>query len=322
MSLSQAGHSVRRQIRVEAWAARWRAAKEITGVVYEEIFRTRVFDVAGGLSFFFLFSLIPLLMVSAVVLSLLPIPNLFQQLLSMLATVVPPDSLSMVEQIVAGILSPRHNHLLSFGIIGYLWTSTGAFTSLISSLNIAYDVRTDRPWWRDRLQAFLLTCTSGLLAFISLIAIVAGPHFGHFLHDFFGVPRSFALLWPTIRLGAIFVTFVAGLEIVYLLGPNRRQKFSESIPGAVLAIAVWFLASAGLDFYLDHIAHYNAMYGSLAALIGLMLWLYITSVIVLIGAELNAELSKRKRRRESLVLAGHHSEQAAGGRSVPTQPAA
>jgi membrane protein len=312
------GSTLRRSLAPFAWRQRWRFVKDISGVVYREVLRTRIFDVAAGLAFFFLLSLVPLLMILAAVLSLLPIPNLFAQLLSMMAMLVPPDSTAMVERILVGILAPGHRSLLSFGIVSYLWSSIGGFTALISSLDIAYDVKRERAWWRDRLLALLLTFSSGILICISLLALVAGPHFGHFLSYMLPIPRSFARLWPLLRIVTLFVTFVAGLELVYFFAPNIHHRFAETLPGAVFAIAVWFLGSAILDFYLDHMANYSVTYGSLAATIGLMLWVYMISVAILIGGELNAELTKRKR-AAVLTAAGSHPEPP---RPRPQKPAA
>jgi membrane protein len=276
------------QVRKQCGAG-WRLSR----VVWDELWRTRVFDSAAGLAFFAFLSLIPLLIVMGSLMALLPVPDVFQQLLSLMATLVPPDSIAMVERVVAGILAPHHGRILSLGILGYLWSSTGAFTSLISALDIAYDVQVSRPWWRDRLQALFLAFTGGVLIWIHLLALLAGPHFGHFLIEYFSFPPAFGHLWPALRIVITFATFVATLELVYFLGPNTRQKFSRTLPGAVLAISIWIPGSAGLTFYLNHFAHYNIAYGSLGAVVGLMLWFYVTSLAVLIGAELNAERAKR-----------------------------
>ena len=272
--------------------------------VYNELFRTRVFEIAGGVAYFFLLSLIPLLFVFSSALGYLHIPNLFDQLLNMMATLVPANAMSMVETILSNVLTSRHGGLLSFSILGYLWAASGGFTSLINALNVAYDVTVPRPWWRDRVQALLLTFTSGMLAAVSLMALIAGPYFGHFLVEVFPVPRAFGALWPALRLAVMFVAFVAGLELIYLLGPNTRNKFLRTLPGATLAVAVWFLGSFGLSFYLRHMSSYSSTYGPLGAVIGLMLWFYITACAILIGAELNAELTKLRREERTRSIGG------------------
>jgi membrane protein len=263
-------------------------------VIYNELLRTRVFTIGAALAFYFLLSLVPLLVVFSSLLQYLPVPDVFQRMLELMAQLVPADSMSFVETLVTSILTPARGKLLSFGVAGYLWAATGGFSSLIEALDIAYDVKQSRPWWRDRVRAMLLTFTSGGLVSISLLGLIAGPHFGHFLTVFFPVPRAVEHLWPLLRLALTFLTFVMSLELIYYLGPNVKHSLSSTQPGALFAIAVWFLGSTGLSFYLNHLANYNATYGSMGAIVGLMLWFYLTAVAILIGAELNAELAKRK----------------------------
>ena len=272
---------------------RWRETRYLSVIVARELMRTDVFDVAAGLAFWSMMSMVPLLITVAAVLALLRVPGLLPQLLGVMAMLVPADSLSMVEKMVGGLLEP-HRGMLSFGILSYIWSTTGGFTALIFALNIAYDVTEPRSWLRDRLQAVILTSTSGGLLTVSLLALLAGPHFGHLLGQIFPIPGAFERMWPMIRIATVFIAFVVALELVYFLGPNRRQRFSSSLPGAIVAIALWFAGSAGLSFYLNHLAHYSRLYGGMGALMGLMFWIYLTALAILIGAETNAELAKRR----------------------------
>jgi membrane protein len=266
----------------------------LIGIVYGELYRTRAFTIAAALAFYFLFSLVPLLVIFSSLLQFFPVPDLFQQLLNLMAEFMPPDSLAFVERILADILTPHRGKLLSFGILGYLWTTSGGFSTLIESLDIAYDVQVSRPWWRDRVRALVLAFTSGGLVSLSVLLLIAGPHFGHFLTTVFPVPAVIEHLWPVIRPVFIFITFVTGLEVVYYLGPNCKHSFLSTLPGAAIAISIWLIGSWGLTFYVSNITNYNVTYGSMGAIIGLMLWFYITALAILIGAELNAELTKSR----------------------------
>jgi membrane protein len=271
-------------------------------LIGNELGRTRAFTAAAALAFYFLLSLVPLLIVIASLLSYLPFSNILGQILGMMAALIPPESINLVQSVVSSILEPGHGKLISFGILSYLWAATGGFSSLSEALDIAYDVTDCRPWWRERLQAFLLTFTVGVMAMFSLLLVILGPHFGHILVQFFSLPPSFGHIWPFLRWVITLTTFVICLEWMYYLGPHARHSFWSTLPGAAVAVATWFLGSFGLSFYLDHLANYNKTYGSLGAVIGLMLWLYITSLAVLIGAELNAELGKRRRARRMFAL--------------------
>ncbi len=265
----------------------------LTSVVFNEVLRTHVLSFGGAVAFFFLLSLVPLLMVASALLSALPIPHLWDQLLSLMALVVPRDAMVLVRSVIGSILTAHPAKILSIGILTYLWSTTGAFSSLIEALNIAYDVQQERPWWRDRLQALLLTFTCGALSIVLLIFLIAGPHVLGFLSNAIPIPKVFALVWPPVRIALLFITFVAIVMILYTLGPNRKVAFKTALPGAAVSVIFWFLGSVGLGWYVSRISNYSATYGSLGAIIILMLWLYLTFVVLLVGAELNAELWKR-----------------------------
>lgn len=279
----------RNATRLHTWARNtWR----LIATVYSELWRTRAFTIAAALAFYFLLSMVPLLVIFSSLLQFLPVPDVFQQVLDLMARLVPPDSMTFVERILSDILTPDRGKLLSFGILGYIWSAAGGFSSLIESLDIAYDVEASRPWWRDRLRALQLAFTSGGLVSLSVLVLIVGPQFGHFLAEVFPVSHV-ELLWPIFRPVFIFVTFVVALELVYYLGPNCRHSFLSTLPGAAFAISMWLIGSWGLNYYLSRITNYNATYGSMGAIIGLMLWFYITALAILIGAEFNAERAKQ-----------------------------
>ena len=276
----------------------WTKTRQMSVIVYNELFRTRAFTMAAAMSYYFLLALLPLLIFFSALLGYLPIPNLFDQLLDILAVVVPPQAMQMVERILAGLLIPHRGGLLSFGFLGYLWTASGGFAALIDALNVAYDVEKTRAWWRDRLQALLLTFTTGFLVMLGLLLILAGPQFGHFLTELFPIPKQFGQIWPMFRVVTIFVIFVVSVELQYYLAPNRKLPFMSTLPGALVAVSGVFLGSAGMGYYFAHLSNYNKMYGSLGAVIILMLWFYVMALFFVAGAELNAELLKRNAQQE------------------------
>jgi membrane protein len=279
----------------------FKRAGRLSATVYHELFRTRAFTMAAAMSYYFLLALLPLLIFLSAMLGYLPIPNLFDQLLDVLAVLVPPQAMQMVQHILASLLVPHRGGLLSFGLLSYLWTASGGFAASIEALNVAYDVQTTRSWWRDRLQALLLTFTTGLLILLGLLLIIAGPHFGHLLTELFPIPKAFGELWPVLRLGTIFVIFVGAVEVQYYLAPNRKQDFMDTLPGSLVAVLGIFLSSAGLGYYVAHLSNYNKTYGSLGAVIILMLWFYVVALLFVVGAELNAELLKLETAHEQPV---------------------
>jgi membrane protein len=291
-----------------AWLRKSRGFRQLSVVLTNEILRTRTLTIGAAVAFFALMSLVPLLMIAAALLNVLPIPNLFDQLLNMLAMVVPPDAMTFVSTLLQSILTAHTARIFSIGILSYLWAASGCFSSLIEALDIAYDVPVERSWIRTRLVSLLLTMLCGGLFLVTLLCVFAGPHVMHFLAEVFSLPSGFLLIWQPLRLVLMFVLVVANVMLLYHIGPNRRTHFKAALPGAALAVIMWFLGSLGLGFYIDHFSNYSATYGSLGAIIVLMLWLYLTTVSILIGAELNAELWKRQHPdqvKASALKAGH-----------------
>ncbi len=275
----------------------------LAAVVFNEVMRTRVLTIGAAVAFFFLLSLVPLLGVFSALLSALPIPHLWDQLLGVMALLVPPEAMVFVRSVVAAVITPHPARILSIGILTYLWSTTGAFSALIEALNIAYDVRDARSWARDRLQALLLTFTCGGLGIVLLLTLLAGQPFIRFLSQLIPIPYIFAILWQPLRIAILFSTFVTIIMLLYFLGPNRKVPYRSVLPGAAVAVVFWAIGSFGLSEYAAHFSDYDAAYGSLGAIILLMLWLYLTSVALLVGAELNAELWKRRCARGTAVSA-------------------
>jgi membrane protein len=292
------GPSPLERMATHPWTKR---ARTTSVTVYQELFRTRAFTMAAAMSYYFLLALLPLLIFLSAMLGYLPIPSLFDQLLDIFAVVVPPEAMQMVQRILTSLLIPHRGGLLSFGLLSYLWTASGGFAASIEALNVAYEVETERSWWRDRLQALLLTFTTGGLSLLGLLLIIAGPRFGRLLTELFPIPQGFGEMWPVLRVGTIFVTFVVAVELQYYLAPNRKQRFAETLPGALVAVIGIFLSSGCLGYYFSHFANYNKTYGSLGAVIILMLWFYVVGLMLIVGAELNAELLKEQAEHAELV---------------------
>ncbi len=267
-------------------------SKALVVTVFGELGRTRADIAAAALAYYFLLSLVALLVILTAMLGLLPISHPFQRILGMMGVLVPAEEMAMVHRIVAGISTSHRRGILSFGLIGYLWTASTGFGATIEALDIAYDVKRSRSWWRDRLQAVVLTGTAGIFIMASLLAMAAGPRFGRSIAEIFHLPRAFAIVWPTLRLCVTFAAFVLAVETLYYLAPNRKQQFRSTFPGALIAVAGWSLGSFLLNLYLSHFSDYSKTYGVLGSVMVIMLWFYIVALAILTGAESNAELGK------------------------------
>ncbi len=258
----------------------------------EDLMCNRTFAISAGLAYYFFLSLFPLMIFMAAALAYVPIPNLFDQIVSLMARFVPREAMQMVQPIINSVLRPPGTGLLSFGIIGTLWVASSGFASLIDALNIAYDVPETRPYWKSRSLGVALTLLVGSLVAVGLGVTLLGPNFAEHLSHHVHLSALFIHLWPTLRWIIIFGSIVLAVELVYYLGPNVKQKFLFTLPGAVIGVAAWVLISLAFGIYVRQFANYNATYGTLGGVIALMFWFYLSSIAILVGAEINAELIK------------------------------
>jgi membrane protein len=263
---------------------------------YTDFDRHNYMTYAAALAFYFLMSLFPLLIFLASLLAYIPIPNLFDHALQIMARIVPPDAMGVVRGVLRDVLRTNPK-LVSFSIVASVFTASGGFDSLISILNIASDVPEGRPFWKRRLTALGLTLLTGAMVLLALVATVLGPEFGKWMAERVAVGHLFVIAWPYIRWILIIGFTVVTVETIYFFAPNVRQRFKDQIPGALIAVCTWIGASWGLGWYLRHLAHYNYTFGALGAVVGLMLWFYITALSLMLGAEINAELLHSKGER-------------------------
>jgi membrane protein len=249
-----------------------------------------VLSFAAALSYYFVMAFFPALIALAAIVAYLPVPDLFNTIVGTLARVVPPESMGLIRRIVADVITPSRGALLSFGLVGTIWTCSSGFAAMIEALNVAYDVPETRPWWKTRLLAIELIFIIGTLVTLAFTFMILGPRFGEFLANQLGVAPVFAMLWPVLRYVLAITFIVIAVDALYFLAPNLKQRFFQILPGAVLAVVGWILLSDGLSIYLHKFAHLNKTYGVLGGGIAFLIWLYWSGFLILLGAELNSEI--------------------------------
>jgi membrane protein len=259
---------------------------------YGDVLRNHTMQMAAALSYYFVLSLFPALIFLSAVVAFLPLPDLFNQALAMMARFLPSDSMGLVRRVLSDVITPNRGTFLSFGILGTLWAASGGFSAAIEALNIAYDVQDDRPFWKTRPLAVGLALMTGALMLVALSVMIVGPRFGEWLADRVHLSYLFVLLWPYIHWSIAIGFTILAVEALYFLAPNVKQRFAATLPGAILAVGCWIALSYLLGLYFRQFANFNKTYGTLGAAIALMTWLYWTGFAMLVGAELNSELAK------------------------------
>ncbi len=257
--------------------------------------KNETFQAAAALSYYSILSIFPALILLSAVMAQIPVPDFFEDLLVAMGRVVPPGTMPMVNGVLTDILGKNSGAWLSLGTLGTLWVVSSAFEQMIEALDAAYEVPDDRPFWKSRLLALGLAAISGFFLACTIAAIVIGPRAGGWLAGKFYVSSTFVLLWPFIHWALAIVFTVFTVSIIYFLGPNVKQRFLATLPGAAVCVACWIGLSRLLAIYFKYLANYNRTYGTLGGVMAMMTWLYWIYFILLAGGELNAEIAKENR---------------------------
>ena len=271
-------------------------AKDAFWRTVEAVPAKHTLQMAAALSYYFVISLFPAFILLSAIAAYLPGARPFDQLLYLMSGFVPQDTLELLRRVLATVVTPNRGTLLSFGILGTLWTASGGFSAAIEALDIAYEVEEARPFWVTRPLAVVLTLLVGALLLIALGVMIVGPEFGTWLAERAHLSWLLARAWPFIHWTVAVLFTVLAVEALYFLAPNVKQRFWATLPGAVLAVGSWIGLSYALGIYFRSFAHFNKTYGTMGAVIALMVWLYWTSFFMLVGAELNCQLAKETRK--------------------------
>lgn len=272
----------------------WRAVIEKTAT---EVHEDGCFGLAAQLAFYFLLALFPALLFLVALIGYMPIENALDELLATLGTVAPRELVALLRAQLAAIGSGNHSGLLTLGIAGAVWSSSAAMVAIIDALNRAYDVGEWRPWWKRRLVALGLTIALSAFIIVSLALVLIGPDAARRVAGWVGAAPVAVLLWSLLRWPVMIALIVFGVDLVYYFAPNRRTRWEWITPGAIVATVLWIVSSFAFKFYVMNFGNYTATYGAIGGIIVTMLWFYVSSVAILIGAELNGVIDKDRSAR-------------------------
>jgi membrane protein len=279
-----------RRPRISPWTLGGLSPGELGRRVYQQLWNDEIMDRAAALSYYCLFALFPMLLFLTTLLGLLPGANLMGRLMEYVGQILPGDSAALVQVTLAQVTRGASAKLLSAGAIGALWAASAGMASVMGALNVAYEVTDTRPWWKRRLISISLTVVFALFVTCGLLLLVFGEQLGRALAGWVGLGGVFTDVWEIVRWPVAIGVALTGISLIYYLAPAVDQPWHWVTPGSVLALAGWLLASYGLRIYVASFANYNATYGSIGGVILLLLWLYVTGLILLTGAEINAKI--------------------------------
>ena len=271
---------------------------DIAKRTYDEVDHDRVLAVAAGVTFYGLLALFPALAAFVSLYGLIASPQTVVEHLSVLATMIPADGYELIREQALKLTAQGGGKLglsLIISLILSIWSANAGMKAMFDALNVAYGEDEKRGF--VPLNLISLAFTAGLLIFALLgcFAVIAIPlllerlYLGSVTEPLIQIGR-----WP-----ALIVVLAAGLSVLYRFGPSRDQaQWRWVSPGAILAVLVWISASIGFSWYVANFEDYDKTYGTVGAAIGLMMWMWISATIILVGAELNAE-SERQTDRDT-----------------------
>lgn len=259
------------------------------------LFRIGKDDAAGlsaQLAYYFLLSLFPMLIF---LLTLIPLFNVSPDTITnMIAKNAPGETSKMITGVVTDVMKNANGGLLSFGLIAALWSASNGMTALMNAFNVSYEVEDARNPIVAKLLSVLFTVVMVVVFGVALALPVFGEQIGNYLFGQFGLESQFKWVFSLIKVVLpLIITFIVFVTL-YAIAPNVKLKFKSVIPGALFATIVWIGASFLFGYYVSNFGNYSKTYGSIGGVIVLMLWLYLTGFIIIIGSQINAIIHEKQ----------------------------
>lgn len=244
-------------------------------------------NVAGSVTFFGLLAIFPFLLCLVALASLVIDPAQAAALIDQLSQVAPPAATQLLGGQLKSLAQQNSGGLFTFALLGALWAASGGMMALMAALNIVYDVEEGRGFLKQRALAIGMVLFSAVLALLAAVIAIVTPAVAEAIPS----PLGTVLTWLRLPLAGLFMMFL--WAVLYYVLPDVEQKFKFITPGSVVGVIVWVIASWGFSVYVANFGKYDATYGALGGVVVLLLWMWISSQVLLLGAEINAILEHK-----------------------------
>jgi len=253
-----------------------------------DVVRKHLMLAAAGLAYYFLMSLVPVLIILSAVIASLPFKSGMEGVSVFVANVLPRQAVPALEKVLETV-SPHRSGLISFGLITAISLASKAVKGVIMGLDTAYGAKEPRQIWTNRILAFVLTLAVGILLVVGVLLMLVGPLLGTLFSMMAPIESLWVKLWPYLQWLLSGVIIFSSIEMMYVFAPNLPVAGRRTVPGAVFAAVGWIVLTWGFGFYLHHYgAKLDNFYGVVATPIAFMIWMYWISAAILLGAEINA----------------------------------
>jgi membrane protein len=263
---------------------------ELLKRTYAEAVADNCLGLAAELAYYFFLALFPALLFLVALASFFPVANLMDTITAALARVAPYEALKLIQDQILKISQDKNGGLLTIGMIGTIWSTSSGVNAIIDTLNQAYDIQESRPWWKVKAVALGLTIALAVFIIVSFGLVLVGPTLGEKVAVWMHLGPAFEWTWKILQWPVVFALVTLAIALIYYYAPDAEQDWVWITPGSVAATVLWVAISLAFKFYVAHFGSYNATYGTIGGIIILLTWMYVSSLAILVGAEINAEI--------------------------------
>jgi membrane protein len=272
------------------WQIPWAGWKDILWRVYASVNDNRLLAVAAGVAFYWLLAIFPAVAAFVSLYGLIADASTIDAHLSLASGILPAGAVDLLHEQITKLTSKGDAKLsLGFvtGLAVALWSANAGMKAIIDALNVVYDEKEKRSFLKLNLVSLLFTLAAIVSLMIALAAVVVAP----IVFSVMGLSSLFSLAIAVLRWPLLLVLAAVALAAIYRYGPSRTEaRWQWLSVGSVAAAIAWLIGSVLFSWYISHFGAYNATYGSLGAAVGMMMWMWISAIVILLGGELNAEI--------------------------------
>ena len=273
--------------------------KNIKEDVKNLIFRFQDDDIlamSSQLAYSLLMAFFPFLIFLLTIVGFSPIKS--EDVLVGLKSILPKEAYVLIRKTVVEVVDTKNGHLLSLSLIFTVWSAANGLGAVIKGLNKAYDEEEKRSFIKVQIVAVLSTIALVFMIMAAFVFVVFGNVLGRYVAVNLKQLDGFWSMWNALRYVVTIINMILIFSVIYHFTPSRRLKWKEVLPGSIFTTIGWIVVSIGFAFYIDNFGNYSLVYGSLGAVVTLMTWLFISSIIILLGGELNATLAFQREGKE------------------------
>ena len=276
--------------------------------LYNEVDHDEAFTRSAALAYYFFTALIPMVffLVTALGIFATHSQDVRANLLNYFARVMPGDAFSLVNKTLQEVSTHSTGLKLIFGLVLALWSGSGGMSSLMDALNRCYHVKERRPYWKQKAVSLALTTSIAVLTILALAIVLYGGDAANFIGSHTGLSAITVFVWRIVQYPIALFFVVLSFALIYYFAPDAEQEWTWITPGSAVGVLLWIGASLLFRIYLHFFNSYSKTYGSLGAVMVLLLWLYITAFAMLVGGEINSEIENAAAER------GHPDAKEAG----------